>query len=170
MNKTHFILTAALAAATFGTGVYAQTAAGTPTPPPQAAPTPAPNEVIYLPKLPTATELVNAASSSRGVAIQKIDQTSTQITVVYRFDSGQVNTVSYQLIGGIDSSAAPVASANGVPTPSTAAPTVVYTAYPAPQYYPYSYGPYPGYYWPGWVAPFAIGLDFGFRGGYHHRW
>jgi hypothetical protein len=146
--------------------VRAQTATGAPAP--QAAT--APNEVIYLPTLPTAADLIHAAAASRGVAIQKIDQTSSQITVVYKFDNGQINTISYQLIAAGDSGAVPVASASGVPAPATPAPTVVYQTYPGPYYYAAA-APYPGYYWPDyWLAPLAVGLDIGFRGGYHGGW
>jgi hypothetical protein len=168
MNKTQLLTVAVLAASALATGALAQSPAQAPSPAPQVAP--APNEVIYLQKLPTPAELISSAAAGHGVTIDKIDQTGSQITVVYHFDNGQVNTVSYQLIGAADSSAAPAPVAGtepaGIPAPTTAAPAVVYQSYPSPYYY--GYAPYPGYYWPGWFAPIGVGFNFGWGHGYHH--
>jgi hypothetical protein len=172
MKKTQFIATAALAAMGLGTAAFAQSSVQAQTPARQAAPVavaPAPNEVIYLPQLPSAGDLAASASGSQGVTIQRIDQTSSDITVVYRFSNGQTNTVAYRLIAQADSSAVPApAGYSAVPAPTTAAPAVVYAAaapyYPAPYYY--DYAPY-GFFWPGWYPPISIGLGFGFRGGFH---
>ena len=169
MNTTKLIVAAAMAAATLSTGALAQSPAEVQAPAPQVSPTP--NEVIYLPKLPAVADLVSAAAASHGVTIQKIDQTANQITVVYRFDSGQTNTVAYQLIAAGDPNAVPPGATAVVPAPGTPAPTVVYATNPYPDpYYYYAYAPYPGYYWPGWVAPVAFGLGFGFGHGWHGGW
>jgi hypothetical protein len=180
MKTTRFIAAAALAAMGLGAVAFAQTSVQAAPPAPQAAPTavaPAPNEVIYLPQLPAASALAASANGSQGVTIDKIDQTSAEITVVYRFANGQTNTVAYRLIGQADATAAPTAApAYGVPAPTTPAPAVVYApgyvAAPGPYYYdygPYAYAPY-GYYWTGWFAPvgIGIGLGFGFHGGGFH--
>ena len=162
MNITKFIAAAAMAAAILSVGAHAQSTAQALAPSPQVTPTP--NEVIYLPQLPTAADLVNAAAASHGVSIQKIDQTSTQITVVYKYVSGQTLTVAYNLIAAADSGAVPAPGVATVPAPATPAPAVAY-AVPAPYYY--GYGPDYAYY-PAWYPPIAIGLDLGwdFRGGW----
>jgi hypothetical protein len=174
MKKTQFIAAAALTAMGLGAVASAQSSVQAPAPAAQATVAPAPNEVIYLPQLPAAGALASSANGSQGVTIDKIDQTSTGITVVYRFANGQTNTVAYRLIGQADSNAAPAAApAYGVPAPTTAAPAVVYApgyaAAPAPYYYDYAYAPY-GYYWPGWFVPLGIGigLGWGFHGGGFH--
>jgi 3-oxoacyl-ACP reductase-like protein len=121
-------------------------------------PMPVPNQIIYLPQLPSPASLVNVAAA-QGLSIDQISQTSTQIIVVYKYSNGQTNTICYQLLStaGVDN----VAAANA-PVVVPAQTTVIYETR-APAYY---YDPF--YYpWP-WVAPVAIGLDFGFRGGYYH--
>jgi hypothetical protein len=177
--KTIPLFTAAVFAATLLTaGATAQTA--TPTPPaathatptaPAAEPAstiqpmqaPAPNQIIYIPQLPSPGALV-AAATAQGVTVELINQTSTQITVVYKFSNGQTNTICYQLLSAAAAAQAPAQMPAG--TPATAVPpttTVIY-APPGPAYY---YDPF--YYpWP-WYGPVAVSVGFGFRGGgYYH--
>jgi len=165
--KTNSILTAIVLTTTLAT--TAAIAQATSPAAPEAAPavvvnpTPTPNQVIYLPQLPSATALANAAVA-QGISVEQINHLSTQITVVYKYSSGQTNTVCYQLL-----SAAVAAPAIAGPT-TVAVPaqtTVIYgTPAPAYQAYPgYYYDPY--YYpWP-WFAPVAVSLGFGFHGGYY---
>ena len=69
-------------------------------PSPSVAPTVAPstavtpNQVVYAQRLLSVTELTNAAAA-QGLTIDKIEQTSTQITAVYRYGNGQINAVAY---------------------------------------------------------------------------
>lgn len=126
-------------------------------PAPVINPTPTPNQIIYLPQLPNATALVNAAAA-QGVTVEQINQTSTQITAVYKYSNGQINTICYQLLSAVAAAPLP-AGATAVAVPAQA--TVIYQQ-PAPVYY---YDPF--YYpWP-WFAPVAIDLGFGFHG---HHW
>jgi hypothetical protein len=170
MKTTKFAAAAALAAALLSAGVFAQSVTQAPVP----AAAPVPNEVIYLPQLPTAADLIAATGAGHGVTIQKIDQTSTQITVVYRFDSGQTNTVCYNLIAAAGSGTTAAAAVAAVPAPATPAPNVSYG--PGGPYY-YSYAPVDGYYpaygyYPAWYPPVVLGLgfDWGFRGGWGGGW
>jgi hypothetical protein len=121
---------------------------------------PAPDQIIYLPQLPTPASLVNVASA-QGVSIEQISQTSSQIIVTYKYGNGQTNTVCYQLLS--TAGAAPVAAAAApVVVPQT---TVIY-ARPAPAYY-YDYYDDPFYApWP-WFGPVGIGFGFGFHEGFH---
>jgi hypothetical protein len=136
-----------------------------------AAPTPAPNEVVYTPTLPTPTELVNGASS-QGVKVTKVDQSNGQVVVTYAYPNGQVNTVAYQVLPSGGSAPAPSSPAPAVAAAGTS--TVVYQTAPAyyagPAYYPgYTYG-YPGY-WPLYPAAVGIGIGLGFHGGWgYHGW
>ncbi|HVW20807.1 MAG TPA: hypothetical protein VHC86_06290 [Opitutaceae bacterium] len=132
----------------FATGALAQTPAAPSTP----------TEVVYVPQLPTAADLTKAAQA-QNVTIERIDQTASQVTAVYKYSNGQESTVSYQPLSAAGSA--------GVPVPATAAPatttsTVVYTT---PGYY--DYAPYPYYYPWGWYSPVVVGVGFGFHGGYH---
>ncbi|HWB98063.1 MAG TPA: hypothetical protein VG672_15220 [Bryobacteraceae bacterium] len=148
MKTNQFIAAALVAVGLFATGALAQT---------PAAPS-APTEVVYVPQLPTAADLTKAAQA-QNVTVERIDQTATQITAVYKYSNGQETTVSYQPLSA--------AGAAGVPVPATAAPattttsTVVYTA---PGYY-YDYGPY--YYPWGWYPPVTVGIGLGFHSGFH---
>jgi uncharacterized membrane protein YgcG len=119
---------------------------------------PAPNQIIYLPQLPSPASLVNVAAA-QGLSVEQISQTSSQIIVVYKYGNGQTNTVCYQLLS--TAGAAPVAAA-AAPVVVPAQTAVIYST-PAPAYYcdPYYYP------WP-WFGPVAVGLDFGFRGGYYN--
>lgn len=124
----------------------------------------APNQIIYTPRLPSVADLTNAAAA-QGLAIDRIEQNSAQITVVYRYANGQINTVAYQLLPATGG------TATTVQTPSTPPPVVVeapprviyYEGY-APGYYYYG----PGY---GWYPPVSVHLGFGYRfgGRPHHR-
>jgi hypothetical protein len=169
MKTTTLLQAAAAMTAALVSTLHAQTpesaAAASP-----AATTPAPDQTIYSPRLPSAAELTNAAAA-QNQKIEKIDQTNSAVTVVYRTAGGQTQTVSYLLLPAADTGGLSVA------TPSTPAPavssgstTVIY-APPPPVYY------YPAYYPWGWYGPRSvhIGLGFGFyghgyRGGFHHGW
>ncbi len=153
-----------LSIAFLGGGAWAQTApASAPAPAaPSVAPTVVltPNQTVYTPRLPSVTELTNIAVA-QGLTVERIEQSPSQITVVYKNAGGQTNTVAYL----------PLPSATGatatVVVPATPAPVVVYETAPRVVYYRDYYGPsysYPGY----WYPPISIGLGFGFRsGGYH---
>lgn len=160
-------------AAPAATPAPADTEATTPAP---AVSMPTPNQILYVPRLPSAQELANAAAAQK-VGIEQMLQTSAQITVVYKYANGQTNVVAYQLL--------PTANV-AQPTP---APKVVYrTAPPRVVYYsdPYwapSYAYYPDYYWYppvslslgfgyGWGGHFHGGYRGGFHGGHggHHGW
>ena len=160
--KTNSILTAIVLTTTLAT--TAAIAQATSPAAPEAAPavvvnpTPTPNQVIYLPQLPSATALANAAVA-QGISVEQINQLSTQITVVYKYANGQTNTICYQLLQMAGAVSAPVGAA---PVVVPAQTTVIYGT-PAPGYY---YDPF-YYSWP-WFAPVAIDLGFGFRGGYYH--
>jgi hypothetical protein len=172
----------AVAAGTFALGARAQVATPTsPAPAVDVTAAPQPNQLVYAPRLPAAGELMNVASA-QGLTVDKIIQTSTQMTVVYRSANGQTNTVAYVLLpgaAGSNASAAPVpapAPASNVvmgtttqtvvvaPTP---APQVVYTSpAPAPVYY---YDPfyYPAYYSYPWYSPVSVSVGFGYYWGGH---
>jgi len=144
--------------------------------------TPQANQIVYAPRLPSTTELTNVAAA-QGLSIDKIVQTASQMTVVYRSANGQTNTVAYMLLPVAGSTtanevpAAPVAAYNGAVVGTTTqtviaapspAPQVVY-ATPAPAYY---YDPfyYPAYYSYPWYSPVSvsIGWGFGYYGGHYH--
>jgi hypothetical protein len=139
--------------------------------PVDASAAPQASQIVYSPRLPSAAELTNVAAA-QGLTIDKIVQTSSQMTVVYRSANGQTNTVAYLLLPAAGASTVAVAT-------TTPAPTVVYAqpsyAQVAPAYY---YDPfyYPSYYAGPWYGPVAIGigLGFGFHGGFHgggfHGW
>jgi hypothetical protein len=142
-------------------GAIAQTASPA-TPAPQVVPMqmPTPNQIIYIPQLPAPAALVNAATA-QGVAVDQINQTSTQITVVYKYGNGQTSTICYQLLSAAGMAPVPA----GTTTVAVPASTTVIYERPAPAYY---YDPF--YYpWP-WFAPVSVSLGFGFHGGggYYH--
>ncbi len=131
----------------------------------QTAPTPAakaPNQIVYAPRLPSVADLTNAAAA-QGATIERIEQTSALITVVYKYANGQFNTVAYQLLpssGGASSA---------LSAPGSPAPVVVYQQAPRVVYYD-SFGPgyyYDPYYY--WYPPVSVRLGFGYRSGGHHR-
>jgi hypothetical protein len=160
--KTIPIFTAVVLTTTFLTaGAIAQTGTPpTPSPAPAVVPMqmPAPNQVIYLPQLPTAAALANAATA-QGVTVEQINQTSTQITVVYKFSTGQTNTICYQLLAAALNAPMPAGTA---PAAVPAATTVIYERGGPVYYYDPFYYPWP------WYAPVAVSLGFGFHGGYYH--
>src|SRR2546430_5190207 len=80
------ILSVAVLAATF---LIASTPAQTPASAPSA---PAPNQTIYVPRLPSAAELTNAAAA-QGLSVEKIEQTSAQVTAFYKSSAGQTSIV-----------------------------------------------------------------------------
>ncbi|MDB6126147.1 MAG: hypothetical protein JWM35_43 [Verrucomicrobia bacterium] len=125
---------------------------------------PAPNRIIYSPRLPSPTELTNVAAA-QGLGIERIDQTADQITVTYKKADGQLTTVAYQLLGSATQGTTPRAMVGTTTIVTTPAPTVVYEAsepdyyYNDPYYYPW------GYY-----SPVSLSLGFGYYrgfGGYH---
>jgi hypothetical protein len=167
MKKNPIFTAVVLATALFATGAIAQTNNETPVPAAPAAPAmaPTPNEIIYIPRLPDPAELTNAAAA-QGITVERIAQTSAQVTVVYRYADGQVHTVAYQLLPA--AGGAPTA-AGTVMTTVPAAPTTVVYAAPSPAYYYYD----PFYYPWSWYGPLSlrIGLGYGyyhFGGGYRH--
>jgi len=155
---------------------------------------PQPTQVVYSPRLPSATELSNVAAA-QGLTIDKIIQTASQMTLVYRTASGQTNTVAYMLLpaagsapGSAPTSLPATVSTTTIAAPTSPAPQVVYVTAPAaPQvvYYsapaPVYYSPYyyPASYYSPWYSPVSVSLGFGlgyyggssYRGGYrggHH--
>jgi len=171
--NTRFALTIVCSSLVFALGSHGQpnnpvVVSPSPSPAPYVAPTVAPstavtpNQIVYAQRLPSVTELTNAAAA-QGLAIEKIEQTSTQITVVYRYGNGQINAVAYLLLPGAGVPASPIA------TPTTPAPAVVYQAEPRVAYYDDNYDYWPGYYPYYWYPPvsFRFGLGFGYHYGYH---
>jgi hypothetical protein len=137
------------------------------TPAPVLAPiynqSPAPNQIVYTPRLPSVAELSNAAAA-QGLTVERIEQSATQIVATYKYSNGQTNIVSYQTL--------PPAS-GATATTTTSASTVVYETSPRVVYYD-SYDPF---YYPYWYSPVSVrlGFGFGYRGGhgYHgggHHW
>ncbi len=135
---------------------------------------PAPNRIIYGPRLPSAQELSNAAAA-QGLSIDRLEQNSDRVTVVYRSNNGQTNTVAYEVLpaangsgtGGVTTGAiTPSGTAIATTTPApvvvgSSAPTVVYQSSPSVVYYDSPiYDPW--YYYP----PVAVGIGFG----YYHGW
>ena len=171
--KTRFAITIICASLVFALGAHGQSynsavVSSPVSPPPSVAPTVAPataitpNQVVYAQRLPSVTELTNAAAA-QGLAIDRIEQTSTQIMVVYRYGNGQINAVAYLLLPTAGAAASPV------PTPSTPAPAVAYEPASRVVYYDDSYGYWPGYYPYYWYPPiaFRVGLGFNYHYGYH---
>lgn len=177
------LLPVLLAATFFAAGVHAQNAtqpasatpstqavpASQPSAPPATAPAPQPvvqsapppNQVIYAPRLPTATELTQIAAA-KGQTVEQINQTSTQITAIYQDANGQRTTVAYQLLPTATS-----APSTTVVVPSPA-PRVVYRTSPRVIYYddPFDDDYYPGYYYP----PVSLSFGFGFSHWDHDDW
>jgi hypothetical protein len=133
----------------------------------QAAP--APSQVIYSPRLPTAAELTSIATA-QGLSVQQITETSAQITAVYKNNAGTLTTIAYQLLptGNVPATAAAVVA-------PSAPPTVVYETSPRVVYYrsydPYYYDPF----WPRYYPPVSLSLGFGYYrggwgGGHSHHW
>ena len=167
--KTKLFPVFVLAAGFITLGARAQVAqVSTPTSPAPAVETliaPTASQFVYSPRLPSAAELTNVAAA-QGLAIDKIVQSASQMTVVYRSANGQTNTVAYLLLPAAGS-AVTTSPATTVVTTTAPATRVVYAdpAY-APGYY---YDPYyyPSYYGSPWYGPVgvSIGWGFGFHGG-----
>jgi len=167
MKTNKSIFTAALAAAALTAGAWAQ----------PVNPSSAPNEVIYLPQLPTAADLSQGAAA-HGQTVSRIEQTGNKVIAVYMGPNGQSMTVDYELLPN-----QPAATAQG-PTPgpaiyatqpppysppvgeAPAANTVVYDTAPAYTAYPYDYYPY-AFYWP-WYPAVSLGFGFHYGFGYHY--
>jgi hypothetical protein len=137
-------------------GAYAQSPSQAAAPAPGTA-APAPT-IVYVQRIPTATELISAANAQH-MTVYRIEQSGSQITAVYRFANGRLNIITYMPLPENEAAAAGAPAA-----PAPASTTVVYST-PAPAYYPYY--PYYGYYPYGWYPPVAIRLGFGF--GFHGR-
>lgn len=142
---------------------------------PQVQTAPAPNQIIYSPRLPTAAELTSVAAA-QGVTVEQISQTANQVTVITRNSSGQTNTVAYQLLP-TPGMAAPASATIVAPAPTvvTPAPTIVYQQAPQVIYYETREPYWPRYYY---RPPVSLHLGFGFShysggghwGGHrHHR-
>jgi len=161
MNSKKLILTSALALTILGASSFAQSSE-------TASTNLVPNQTIYVPRIPTPSELTKVASA-QGSSIGQIVQTADSITIQYKMANGQSNVVAYRSIASIEGGTETQAT---VATPSTPAPTyvqapvertVIYTE--APDYYarPYYYGD-PYYYGP-WFAPIRLSFGFGWHGG-----
>lgn len=165
--KTKLFALLALAAGLVVLGARAQTAA--PATDPMA--TPQASQVVYAPRLPSAAELTSVAAA-QGLTIDKIVQTASQMTVVYRSADGQTNTVAYLLLPAAGTTTSTVAVATTTPPP-----TVVYAApapaapvnYYDPSYYPSCYPYYPSYYAGPWYPPVSVSLGFGWGWGYGYH-
>ena len=171
--KTRFVFAIVSSTLVFALGAHAQSnnpvvVSPSSAPSPSAAPTVAPataitpNQIVYAQRLPSVTELTNAATA-QGLTIDRIEQTSTQITAVYRYGNGQINAVAYLLLPAAGAAANP----NPVVTPTTPAPVVAYEATPRVVYYDDYY--WPGYYPYYWYPPvaFRVGLGFNYHYGFH---
>lgn len=170
--KTHACFAAvALVAVAFAGNLSAQQAtAESPSAPaaqPEAARAPVSpplNQIVYSPQLPTAQDLSNAAAA-QGLTIDRIEQTATQVTVVYKTQNGLTTTVSYQLVPRA------TGTASTLVLPTTPAPAIIYSDSPRVVY---RYDPYyaydPFYYSPWYPYPrisLGIGFGYGFRGTYY---
>jgi hypothetical protein len=171
--KTNLLFAALVLALVPGaTASFAETSEASdaaPSSPAPAQPVPAPqsDRIVYTPRLPTVQELANAAAAG-GFAIERIEQTPTQVTVVYKLTDGRTDTVAYAALPppspGTTTVAVPSPAPKVVVTPPT---TVIYTRTPRvihsdPWYYD------PWYYYP----PVSVSLGFGFGhywgGGHYH--
>jgi hypothetical protein len=131
---------------------------------------PAPTQIVYTPKLPTAQELTDAAAA-QGMTVERISQTALQVIAFYRNANGQPVTVAYQTLppSGVAQTPAPAQPAPAVVV-TAPPPTVVYETAPRVVYYESPAYYYPRYYYP----PVSLSFGFGYRGGYgghhhHHR-
>lgn len=139
---------------------------------PDATQLPTPNQIVYAPRLPSAGELT-AVGTAQGLTVERIVETSAQITAVYRSTDGQTLTVAYQLL---PTAATPVGLRTTTPPPPApvaAPPAVVYYTPPERVIYyetPFYGGPYydPSYAWYPPVS-FRLGANYGFRGGDGYR-
>ena len=100
------------------------------------------------------------------MTVDRIVQSDSQVTVVYKLTNGQLVTVVYQPLPPQETTGQ---TASTPPAPYS--PPVTYSPPPPVDYYPDNYYPdyyYPGYYWP-YYAPVTIGLGFGWGwyGGYY---
>jgi hypothetical protein len=122
---------------------------------------PAPSQIIYSPRLPSAAELTSVATA-QGQTVQQITQTSNQVTAIYRNSNGALTTVAYQLLPTSGTQPTTIAVASP-------APTVIYEEAPRTVYYR-SYDPY----WPSYYPPVSLSLGFGYYhggwGGHYHHW
>jgi hypothetical protein len=166
--KTKIVSAFVIAAAVSAGGLLAQTATMNSSMPAPSSPAPvvtsaapAPNQVVYAPRLPSPAELSSAAAA-QGLTVVRIEQSGSQIVAVYQYSNGQTNTVAYQLLPA-NGAYAPATAQSG-PAPTTVvyadAPRVVYADGP---------GYYPGYYPYYWYPPVSIGIGLGFHGGYGFR-
>ena len=144
------------------------------------------SQIVYLPRLPGVNELTNAAAA-HGFAIERIEQSSTQMKATYRNSAGQKKVVSYQLLPAAGAtatvetpSATPVVVMPNQSAPAVAgqAPVVIMPSTPTvvverPRTIYYEDADYyysPRYYGGYWYPPVSLSLGFGYgwgRGGYH---
>ena len=137
---------------------------------------PAPNQIVYTPRLPGVEELTQAAAA-QGLTIERIEQSTARVLVVYKYGNGQTNTVAYQVLpptgsGPASAGTAPVAATPVAPPPPAPPPAVYYQTPPRVYYYDdywpgYYYDPYP------WYPPVSFRFGFshhvGFGGRHRHR-
>ena len=169
--KTKLVAALAFAAVVGSHGLLAQAPqpASPTTPPAVTSVAPAPDQVIYTPRLPEVREITGAAAA-QGLAIERIEQTSVQLTVIYKLASGQLRTVAYQTLSTAGSDT-PTPTAPAVQAPQTVvvrrpAPAVVYDYPPpwSPGYYYYDSFYDPWY----WYPPVSFRIGLGYRSG-HYR-
>jgi len=168
MKTNSIIATVAFTTTLLAGGAFAQSteqaaapAAPAPVAVAPASPMPAPNSVIYIPRLPTPAELSSAATA-QGLAIAKMEVTGDHVTVVYQSGNGQTNTVSYQLLSSAGMAPAPAATAAA---PTAVVPATTTVIYDRPGYY---YDPfYYGWGWP-WYGPVAVSLGFNYHYGHFY--
>ena len=191
MRTNRLLYAVVLAGTLFAFGAVAQTDQPDLTTAAPGVPALIPDQVIYQAQLPDPSELAKTLTA-HGIAIERITQTSNQVSLVYRTADRHIHLVVYLLLPGATASNTPatvpatITQPPGAVVPPAASPTVVYTA-SAPDVV-YGYDPFyglfydPFYYpwgWPGYVS-FGFGLgyyNFGYgyshfsapRGVYHYR-
>jgi hypothetical protein len=122
---------------------------------------PSPNQTVYTAQLPTVQELTNSAAAS-GVTLTRVEQTTSQVTVVYQLTNGQVSVVSYQLLPA----ATGVTGVTTAPIVTTPPPRVVYIPTSPRVVYYDSYPAYDPWYW---YSPVSLSIGLGFHGGGYYR-
>jgi flagellar basal body rod protein FlgC len=164
MKTFPFFAAAVVAASALISSAFAQTPS-TPAPALVATPAPTitapaslqPNQMVYAPRLPTPQELT-AVAAARGVSIDRIEQTPSQVTVAYKLANGQTNVVGYVLL--------PAANAATITTVAPTQPTVIYQTPPRVVYYDSAYYD-PWYLYPPIALSFGFGSYYGGHGYYH---
>jgi hypothetical protein len=190
MKANRLLYAVVLASTLFAFGAAAQTNQPAPTTAAPGAPALVPDQVIYQAQLPDPSALAKTVAA-HGIAIERIIQTSNQVTLVYRTADQRVHMVVYQLLPGAiasntpaapeDTPAAPAEDSGLNPAPAAvsatitqppgavvlpaASPNVVYVdTEPAAYCYDPFYYPWG---WPGYVS-FGFGLGY-YNHGYGYR-